>query len=203
MAGTPTIDLKSVIVQQAQSQGIPPEIALGVAQTESGIAQWTPNGNVVTSNKGALGVFQLLPSTAAGLGVDPTDLYGNIAGGIAYLKQLYQKFGNWNDALAAYNWGPGNVSSGNSIPSSVLGYVDNVLSRAGKWASSLFGSGSGSAAPAVPGVTAVPASLVAAGAPDLTAGELVGAVDSPISPGVVAIAAIAAAGGILYIIRNR
>ena len=203
MAGTTTIDLKTLIVQQAQAQGVPPEIALGVAQTESGIAQWTPNGNVVTSNKGAIGVFQLLPSTAAGLGVDPTDLTGNIAGGIAYLKQLYQQFGNWSDALAAYNWGPGNVSSKDSIPSSVMGYVDKVLGSAAKWAASLFGVGGSAAAMPLPGPAGSSPALSLPGAPDLTAGDLAGAVQYPLSPGIVAAGAIAAVAGVLYVIRRR
>jgi soluble lytic murein transglycosylase-like protein len=73
-----------------------------------------------------------MPATAAGLGVDPTDLSGNVQGGISYLNQLYQQFGDWATALAAYNWGPGNVSkSGGSIPSSVAAYVAKVLGLAG------------------------------------------------------------------------
>lgn len=147
---TSTISLQNLIVQQAQAQGVPPEIALGVAKTESGISQWTPGGSVVTSSAGALGVFQLMPSTAAGLGVDPTDLNGNIQGGIAYLKQLYSQFGNWGDALAAYNWGPGNVSSGAPVPTSVGQYVSNVLASAGNYAAGLLGMSS----PALPSVPA-------------------------------------------------
>lgn len=132
-----TVDLSSLIVDEANAQGVPPSIALGVAQTESGISQWTPSGSLVTSSTGALGIFQLEPTTAAGLGVDPTDVNQNIQGGIAYLAQLYQKYGNWQDALAAYNWGPSNVDSSSSIPSSVAGYVSTVLSKASTWASQL------------------------------------------------------------------
>lgn len=186
MAGT--IDLRELITKEAIAQGIDPSIALGVAQTESGIAQWTPGGNVVTSPKGALGVFQLMPATAAGLGVDPTDLNGNIAGGISYLKQLYSKFGNWSDALAAYNWGPGNVSSGSAVPTSVGQYVTNVLNAAGSFAAGLLGSGS-SPVPA-------PAGL------DVTTSDVTASVTS-LSPAVVAVGVIAAAAGLAFILRRH
>ena len=126
-----TINLRDLITQEAQAQGVDPSIALAVAQTESGTKQWTAAGNLVTSSTGALGVFQLEPSTAAGLGVDPTDVNQNIQGGITYLKQLYAQYGDWNTALAAYNWGPGNVNnvlSGiGAIPGEVVNYVKKVL----------------------------------------------------------------------------
>jgi len=144
------INIRDLIYQQAVLQGVPPDIALGVAQTESGISQWQPNGQVVTSSAGALGVFQLMPATAAGLGVDPTDVNGNIQGGISYLKQLYAKYGDWSKALAAYNWGPGNVDANNSIPGEVAGYVSKVLTAAGRYAAGLFGSSSGAAQQAAP-----------------------------------------------------
>jgi soluble lytic murein transglycosylase-like protein len=184
-----SIDLRDLIINEATAQGVPPSIALGVAQTESGISQWTQNGGIVTSSAGAQGVFQLMPSTAAGLGVDPTDLNGNISGGIAYLKQLYAKFGNWNDALAAYNWGPGNVSSGNSVPTSVGQYVSNVLNSASSFAAGLLGVGSqpSPAAVAVPG-----------GNDGFTAGILDASVLS-LNPGLIAVAAIAVVAAVAYI----
>jgi transglycosylase-like protein with SLT domain len=127
------IDLRDLITQEAQRQGVDPSLALSVAQTESSTCQWAANGNVVTSPRGALGVFQLLPSTAAQLGVDPTDVNDNIRGGITYLKQLYQKYGTWDQALAAYNWGPGNVdkaaAAGTSWPVSVYNYAAAIIGR--------------------------------------------------------------------------
>jgi hypothetical protein len=102
-----------------------------VARTESGVCQWAPNGSVITSSAGAIGVMQLEPATAAQLGVDPTDVNQNIKGGITYLKQLYQQYGSWDLALAAYNWGPGNLSnaiaSASSIPGQVANYVKGIL----------------------------------------------------------------------------
>jgi soluble lytic murein transglycosylase-like protein len=184
-----TIDLRTLITQEATAQGVPPAIALSVAQTESGIAQWTPSGNLVTSSAGALGVFQLMPSTAAGLGVDPTDLNENIQGGITYLKQLYGKYGNWSTALAAYNWGPGNVDSGNPIPTSVLQYASGIMSAAGNFAAGLFGGG-----PPAPGAIG----LTDSG--DVTAGDIEASVMG--SSGIIAIGAIAAALGIVWVLRD-
>src|SRR5579864_3588444 len=101
-----TIDLTQAIINEANYQGVPPSIALSVATVESGIQQWTANGNLVVSSAGAIGVMQLMPATADQLGVDPTDPLQNIQGGISYLAQMYQQFGDWSLALAAYNWGP-------------------------------------------------------------------------------------------------
>ena len=127
------IDLRDLITQEANRQGVDPSMALSVAQTESGICQWAPNGSVITSSAGALGVFQLMPATAAALGVDPTDVNQNIQGGITYLKQLFAKYGSWDQALAAYNWGPGNVdkaaAAGTSWPTEVYNYAAGIIGR--------------------------------------------------------------------------
>lgn len=94
------------------------------------------NQNAV-SPKGAVGTTQLMPKTAAGLGVNPNDKLENVAGGVSYLGQLRQKYGDDRIALAAYNWGPGNVdlwlkSGGtwNKLPAATRSYVDTVLKNA-------------------------------------------------------------------------
>jgi len=191
----PTVDVQQLIINEATKQGVPASIALAMAQTESGVAQWTPGGGLVTSTAGAIGIFQLLPSTAAGLGVDPADLGGNISGGISYLKQMFEKYGNWSDALAAYNWGPGNVSSGAAVPTSVGQYVSNVLSRAGSWAASLFGSGSSTA----PDLSTV--AVNAAGSPDLSAADI-GSTVLGVNPAAIAGAAIIGIGLIAWVMRE-
>jgi soluble lytic murein transglycosylase-like protein len=126
-----SVDLSQQIIAAAQAEGVDPGIALAVARMESGICQWTTSGAVVTSSAGAIGVMQLEPSTAAALGVDPYDVNGNIQGGILYLKQLYQQYGSWDLALAAYNWGPGRLSaalaSTGNIPGEVANYVKGIL----------------------------------------------------------------------------
>ena len=125
------IDLSNLIVAEANRQGVDPGIALAVARTESGVCQWRPDGSIVVSSAGAIGVMQLEPATAAQLGVDPNDVNQNIQGGITYLKQLYQKYGSWDQALAAYNWGPGPLdqatAAGTSIPGEVLNYAKGIL----------------------------------------------------------------------------
>jgi Transglycosylase SLT domain len=105
-------------------------VARAVAQIESGNRQTYPDGRTVVSPAGAIGVMQLMPGTAAGLGVDPYDEQQNRAAGESYLQQLFDKYGNWDDALAAYNWGPGNVDMAQDqnydYPSSVYDYVESV-----------------------------------------------------------------------------
>lgn len=114
------------IVQEANNLGVPANIALAVAHQESGLNQ------AAIGSKGELGVFQLMPSTATGLGVNASNLDSNILGGISYLKQLYDRFGDWGKALAAYNAGPTAVVK-NRIPTSTQGYVSNILSKAGEF----------------------------------------------------------------------
>lgn len=94
----------------ARKHGVPEEMFLRLIQQESG---WN-NGAV--SNKGATGLAQLMPGTAAKLGVDPTVPEQNLDGGARYLKMMYDKFGSWRLALAAYNAGPGAVEQHGGIP---------------------------------------------------------------------------------------
>src|SRR5271167_3758082 len=100
MAAAPPANVPTLIVQAAQKYGVPPNLALEVANAESRMNQ------DAVSPTGAIGVMQLMPGTAAGLGVDPTDVTQNINGGVQYLAQLLAQFGgNISAALAAYNWG--------------------------------------------------------------------------------------------------
>lgn len=94
-----------LITAEAQRQGVDPKLAIEVARAESGL-----DPNTSDSSAGAIGLFQLEPATAAQLGVDPRDLYGNIRGGVTYLRQMLAQFGNIPAALAAYNCGPGCIS---------------------------------------------------------------------------------------------
>jgi len=106
-----------LIRDEAIRQGVPPDIALRVAQVESGL---NPNAR---GPKGEIGIMQLMPGTARELGVNPYDTIENIRGGIRYLKMMHDRFGDWSLAVAAYNAGPRNVEKG-YIPSS---YVRKVL----------------------------------------------------------------------------
>lgn len=81
------------------------------------------------SAAGAVGIAQLMPSTAGDLGVDPYDIHENIDGGARYFRQMLDlQAGRGSDqidyALSSYNAGPGNVENG--IPSYTLGYIRDV-----------------------------------------------------------------------------
>ena len=105
--------------------GVPTNLMHAVANAESAY-----DTNAV-SDAGAQGIMQLMPDTAAGLGVDdPFDPQQNINGGARLLRELFDKYGNWRDALIAYNEGPGNFDAGERF-SGAVEYADNVLSKAG------------------------------------------------------------------------
>lgn len=84
------------------------------------------------SAAGAIGLTQLMPATARGLGVDPTDPRQNLEGGARYLRAQLDRFGDVELALAAYNAGPGRVEDGSwrRIPET-RNYVAKVLAAAG------------------------------------------------------------------------
>lgn len=94
----------------ARKHGVPEDLFLRLVQQESG---WNPGA---VSSKGATGLAQLMPGTAAKLGVDATNPSQNLDGGARYLRQMYDKFGSWRLALAAYNAGPGAVEEHDGIP---------------------------------------------------------------------------------------
>lgn len=117
--------IKQMIIDAAVRNGIDPNIALAQARQESG---YNPSAR---SSAGALGVMQLMPGTAADLGVrDPLDPAQNIDGGMRYLKSNLDRYGgDYRLALAAYNAGPGNVDKHGGVPPfrETQGYVQNIL----------------------------------------------------------------------------
>jgi soluble lytic murein transglycosylase-like protein len=94
----------------AAQYNIPEDLFLRLVQQESG---WNPGA---VSPKGATGLAQLMPGTARALGVDINDPEQNLEGGARYLRAMYDKFGSWRLALAAYNAGPGAVEQYGGIP---------------------------------------------------------------------------------------
>ncbi|GLT09808.1 transglycosylase SLT domain-containing protein [Sulfitobacter sp. PR48] len=96
--------------EAATRHGVPVDLFLRLVQQESG---WN---HQAVSHKGALGLAQLMPGTAARLRVDPSDPAQNLEGGARYLKQQYSTFGDWRLALAAYNAGPAAVQKYGGVP---------------------------------------------------------------------------------------
>ena len=109
----------------ARRYGIDPNLLRAVAWAES-----RGNNNAV-SPKGARGIMQLMPATAAALGVDPNDPIANINGGAAYLAQQLATFNDVPLALAAYNAGPGAVRRYGGIPPyrETRVYVSTIMNR--------------------------------------------------------------------------
>lgn len=104
-------DVKASIVKHSIEMGIDPALALSIAKKESGFR------HELKSPYGAVGVFQVLPSTAKKIGYNPYYLNENIKAGLTYYKMMYKMFGSTELALAAYNAGPGNVKKyGSTIP---------------------------------------------------------------------------------------
>jgi len=107
----------------ARKHGVPEDLFLRLVQQESG---WNPGA---VSVKGATGLAQLMPGTADLLGVDETNPHENLDGGARYLRMMYDKFGSWRLALAAYNAGPQAVENAGGVPDyeETITYVAAIL----------------------------------------------------------------------------
>ncbi|MDR1657193.1 MAG: lytic transglycosylase domain-containing protein [Deltaproteobacteria bacterium] len=117
-------DLESIIARVGEALSLDPALIKAVIKTESNF-----NSQAVSS-AGAQGLMQLMPGTAKELGVkDPFNPLENIWGGARYLKRMLENFGgNLSKALAAYNWGPGNLKrfGGKSMPKETRRYIEVV-----------------------------------------------------------------------------
>lgn len=109
--------------QEAERLGVPADLVRNTVMAESG-------GEInKVSKKGAIGPMQLMPDTAKGLGVDPNNWQQNVTGGVKYLGQLLDRFGDQRLASAAYNAGPGNVDKYGGVPpfKETQNYVQKVV----------------------------------------------------------------------------
>ena len=116
--------LTHMIHEAAAKYAVDPKLVSAVAEVESG-----GNQNAVSS-AGAIGVMQLMPDTAAELGVNPYDMKSNVEGGAKYLREMLDTFdGDVKKAVAAYNAGPNAVKAYGGVPpyAQTQNYVTNVL----------------------------------------------------------------------------
>ncbi len=117
----------NMVEQIAQKHGVDDKLVKALIKQESG---FNPKAK---SKAGAMGLMQLMPSTAKGLGV--TDAYNpvqNVEGGIRYLKSMLNKYnGNIILALAAYNAGPAAVDKYDGVPpyKETQNYIKNILAN--------------------------------------------------------------------------
>lgn len=122
-----TDDISKIIQFTAKKYGVDEKLVMAVAKVESNLA---PN---IVSSAGAVGVMQLMPETAQGLGIrNSKDPRENIDGGVRYLKQLMTTFdGDVTKTIAAYNAGPQAVKKYNGTPpySETQDYVAKVMAQ--------------------------------------------------------------------------
>lgn len=126
---TPPQSPEQLVENAARKHGLRPEFVRSIAAIESGFH------TDAVSPKGALGLMQLMPGTAADLGVDPKNPAQNADAGTRYLRELLDRYKDKPDgirlAIAAYNAGPGAVDKHNAIPPyrETQTYVDKVVRK--------------------------------------------------------------------------
>ncbi|MGB6942308.1 MAG: lytic transglycosylase domain-containing protein [Bryobacteraceae bacterium] len=124
-----TLTPQQLVTQAAVHAGLPPAIVQSIARAESGYRE------DAVSPKGAIGLMQLMPKTAAGLDADPHDPAQNAEAGARYLRDLLEKYENdphqVSKAVAAYNAGPAAVDKYHGIPPypETIQYVNRVLKQ--------------------------------------------------------------------------
>ncbi|WP_375170087.1 lytic transglycosylase domain-containing protein [Marinobacter sp.] len=120
------------IAKAERTQGLPRDLLARLLYQESRFRQDIITGQV-RSSAGAVGIAQIVPKWHPN--VDPLNPVESIHYAARYLKQLRDQFGSWRLALAAYNWGPGNVSKyaakPERWPTETKNYVTQILGDLG------------------------------------------------------------------------
>ena len=112
--------LRDAFVTAARRTQLPLPLLVAVARSESHF------DDEARSSAGALGVLQLMPSTARAMGADPRDPVANVLAGARYLRSLISRFGSTKLALAAYNAGPTTVATRGALDPPTRAYVAKV-----------------------------------------------------------------------------
>jgi hypothetical protein len=126
------VDPKALANMAADAAGLPRALVHSVVRAESA---WRVDA---VSPKGAIGLMQLMPGTAAAMNADPKDPAQNVAAGAMYLRELLLRYQNSDhqvfQALAAYNAGPGAVDKYKGVPpyAETRAYIQRVVSQYNK-----------------------------------------------------------------------
>ncbi len=123
-SSTPAPELMDLAAYYAVGFGLDEHLVQAVVWVESSFCP------TAVSPAGAIGLGQLMPGTAAMLGVDPWDPAQNLWGTAKYLRQQYDTFGDWELSLAAYNAGPNTIRKYRGVPpfTETQSYIRRVLS---------------------------------------------------------------------------
>lgn len=124
-APSDTMEVPHVFAKYERQYNLPPGLLSAVARKESNY-----NHNA-RGAAGEIGIMQIIPKWHPGC--DVYSLEGNIQCAANYLRENYNRFGSWQYALAAYNWGPTNLAKYGigKIPSSTRQYIADVTRWAG------------------------------------------------------------------------
>lgn len=123
---------QAIIIPAGQDNGVPISILAWLLWKESRYNPAIVDGTI-RSKVGAVGIAQFMPATAADEGIDPLDPTQAIPAAARYLARLYRATGTWAQALAAYNWGIGNVQRKglSAAPAETVNYYTDILRKAG------------------------------------------------------------------------
>jgi len=145
---SPGGDLRAYARQAAVRNGLDPDVFEAQINQESGFR------TDAKSPAGATGIAQIMPDTARGWGVDPNDPYASLDAAAANMARYQQQYGGIENALRAYNAGPGNIQASRDFRETNT-YVNNILGAAKQKASEIGGAITGAVSGAVEGGRAV------------------------------------------------